>query len=134
MLGSAMIWTRKTAASLLFAPLGAVSFLKGRILVVLGLFCLSLLLRESLFQFLKLGLDCSHSALPSQAYLLLRFRARLFEIDLAYRICCLVNLSDGAEIKLIASEDIFQSITPGQSGILTWEGENFLVFERKEQL
>jgi hypothetical protein len=43
-------------------------------------------------------------------------------------------LSDGAEIELIASEDIFQSITPGQSGILTWKGDNFLVFERKEQL
>ena len=43
-------------------------------------------------------------------------------------------LSDGAEIELIASEDIFQSITPGQSGILTWKGDTFLVFERKEQL
>lgn len=43
-------------------------------------------------------------------------------------------LSDGKHLELIAPEDIFQSITPGQTGILTWEGESFLAFEGKESL
>lgn len=43
------------------------------------------------------------------------------------------SLADGAEIALVCPEDVFQSLTPGQSGILTWEGETFVAFERKEQ-
>lgn len=43
------------------------------------------------------------------------------------------SLADGTKIELIAQEDIFQFLTPGQSGILTWEGESFLAFVRKEQ-
>lgn len=43
-------------------------------------------------------------------------------------------LADGSEIEIITPDDVFQSITPGQKGILTCEGENFLAFERKESL
>ena len=41
------------------------------------------------------------------------------------------SLPEGIEVKLIAPEDIFQSLNPGQAGLLTWEGENLLCFETK---
>ena len=38
-------------------------------------------------------------------------------------------LSDGSEAELCATKAQYHSLTEGQTGILTWEGETFLAFE-----
>lgn len=42
------------------------------------------------------------------------------------------KLAEGAEVELIATEEQFESLKEAQRGILTWEGETVLAFERKE--
>lgn len=42
------------------------------------------------------------------------------------------KLADGTELELIASEAQFKAMSAEQTGILTWEGETMLVFQRKE--
>ena len=42
------------------------------------------------------------------------------------------SLADGSEVELITTDDQFETLTEGQSGALTWEGETFLTFTRKE--
>lgn len=39
------------------------------------------------------------------------------------------TLSDGAQVELFASEAQFDTLTEGQTGTLTWEGERLLGFE-----
>lgn len=38
-------------------------------------------------------------------------------------------LSDGEEVELYVTDDIFSSLKPGQSGQLTWQGKRFYAFE-----
>jgi hypothetical protein len=42
------------------------------------------------------------------------------------------SLADGSEVELITADDQFETLTEGQSGTLSWEGETFLTFTRKE--
>lgn len=42
------------------------------------------------------------------------------------------SLAEGTEVEIITPEAIFQTLSPGQAGVLTWEGESFLSFDRKE--
>lgn len=42
------------------------------------------------------------------------------------------SLADGTEVELVADKDVFDTLTEGQSGILTWEGEAILYFEPKK--
>lgn len=42
------------------------------------------------------------------------------------------SLAEGTEIEIITPEAVFQTLSPGQTGVLTWEGESFLSFDRKE--
>lgn len=39
------------------------------------------------------------------------------------------TLEDGSSVELHASEVIYQAITEGEKGLLTWEGEHLLRFE-----
>ncbi len=39
------------------------------------------------------------------------------------------SLADGSEVEILAPDDLFQSLTEGRTGRLTWEGETFLSFE-----
>ncbi len=39
------------------------------------------------------------------------------------------SLARGREVELLAPEDIFQNLTEGMTGLLTWDGETFLAFE-----
>lgn len=41
-------------------------------------------------------------------------------------------LASGSKVELYATEAIYNQLQDGQAGDLTWEGENFLVFETKE--
>lgn len=42
------------------------------------------------------------------------------------------RLDDNTEVELLVTEDQFQTLTEGESGTLTWEGEAFLTFVIKE--
>lgn len=39
------------------------------------------------------------------------------------------TLSDGEEIELYVTDDVFHSLKEGQSGLLTWQGKRFYHFE-----
>ncbi len=39
------------------------------------------------------------------------------------------SLADGREIEVIVPEDVFNDLSEGQKGTLSWEGETFLSFE-----
>ena len=42
------------------------------------------------------------------------------------------TLVGGSIVELYTTESAYQQLTDGQEGILTWEGENFLRFDTKE--
>ena len=42
------------------------------------------------------------------------------------------RLTDDSQVELIATEEQFESLAQGQSGTLTWEGENLLRFDTTE--
>ena len=42
------------------------------------------------------------------------------------------RLADGSQVEVLTMEENFNALQEGMTGILTWEGDNFLGFEEKE--